>query len=115
MGYRTVVMLSNDRCSEWQNDAELGRKIAVKMNDAMGIRGGGDIGYGTVVECVHADTQTLAILDMYDSFHAIAHGSWVRGQSDNDVALKLLKEAASNLGYRLVRKSRTSLINIYGD
>ena len=27
MGYRTVVMLNNDYCTEWENDPELGRKI----------------------------------------------------------------------------------------
>jgi hypothetical protein len=100
MGFRTVVMLSNDCCNEWQNDAELGRKIVLDMNN----RGTSYMSYGSVVECVHADTQTLAVLDMYDGFKALAHSRWARGQTDNDAALNLLKEAANKLGYRLVRK-----------
>lgn len=34
MGFRTVVMLSNDMCHEWEKDGELGRKISRAMNYA---------------------------------------------------------------------------------
>jgi hypothetical protein len=93
-------MLSNDRHSEWSKDAELGRKIGYAMND----RSGGNLGYGRVVQCVHADTQTLAVLDMYDGFTVLANGCWQHGQKDDEVALKLLKEAADKLGYSLRKK-----------
>lgn len=100
MGFRTVVMLSNDYSQQWQDDPELGKKIFSAANNSVRQ----NLGYGYVVECVHADTQTLAVLDAYDGFKAIAHSGWCRGQSDEEIALKLLKEAADKLGYRLAKK-----------
>lgn len=102
MGFRTVVMLSNDHAHEWSNDPELGRKIS---RDS--IRSGESaLGqYGDVIECVHGDTQTLAVLDGYTSFKCLASKSWARGESENEVAVRLLKEAADQLGFRLVKKS----------
>lgn len=107
MGFRTVVMLCNDRTSEWENDHELGKKIARAMNYANS-RDRSDLAilgnYGRVVECAHADCQTMAILDGYASFQPLSHKGWVRDESKDDVALKLLKEAAEKLGYRLVKR-----------
>lgn len=34
MGFRTVVMLSNDYAHEWEHDPKLGEKIAHAMNYA---------------------------------------------------------------------------------
>lgn len=109
MGYRTVVMLSNDRVSEWENDPELGKKISRAMG--AGVRALSDktrVGeYGEVVECVHGDTQTLAVLDGYSMFNALARKNWASGETSEDVALRLLKEAADKLGYRLTKKPQT--------
>ena len=103
MGYRTVVMLSNDQANEWMNDKELGRKIANASHEPMrGKRG--DIGYGCVVECVHADTETLAFLDSCTGFEPLAHGFWSRDESTHEAVLKLLKDAADKLGYSLRKK-----------
>lgn len=106
MGFRTVVMLCNDQAHEWEKDAELGRKIAGAMNHASSasrehLASVG--GYGRVVECVHADNQTLAILDGYTFFNGIAAKGWVAGEAREEIATKLLKEAAKSLGYRLVK------------
>ena len=74
MGFRTVVMLSNDMCHAWSTDAELGQKIQKAMNyawvtDSDPYSRDNRVGnYGRVVECVHADTQTLSILNHYDGF-----------------------------------------------
>ena len=65
MGFRTVVMLSNDMAHQWEKDEALGKKISRAMNYAndMDRKDMASIsGYGTVVECVHADCQTLAML-----------------------------------------------------
>ena len=107
MGFRTVVMLSNDYAHEWGHDPKLGEKIAHAMNYANDAANNkACVGsYGRVVECVHADTQTIAVLDGYSRFDAIAHKGWSRGESAEDVALRLLKEAADKLGYRLTRKA----------
>lgn len=109
MGFRTVVMLSNDMAHQWDKDAELGRKIARAMsfvNSAKHDRNSRLDNYGTVVQCVHADTQTLAVLDGYTSFDVLSGRSWLPDEQSHDVALKLLKDAADKLGYRLVKKAR---------
>jgi hypothetical protein len=106
MGFRTVVMLSNDMAHEWSKDPELGAKISRAMNYAsdpkrqdMTAIGG----YGRAVECCHADQQTLAILDGYTAFTYVESQPWMRGTSDG-AALRLLKRAAEKFGYRLVKK-----------
>jgi hypothetical protein len=107
MGFRTVVMLSNDTAYLWQKDAELGDKIALAMNYA------GDpkrqdmatIGsYGRAVECTHADCQTLAVLDGYAGFNHVVSDIWARGDEPDATVLRLLKQAAKKLGYRLVKQ-----------
>lgn len=106
MGFRTVVMLNNDQAHEWEKDAELGPKIARAMNHASSANTehlANVGGYGRVVECVHGDNQTLAILDGYTFFSGIAAKGWVPGEHQEEIAAKLLKEAAKRLGYRLVK------------
>lgn len=107
MGYRTVVMLSNDMAHQWSKDANLGDKILGAMNYAGSLERGDMAsfsGYGRVVECVHADNQTLAVLGFYTRFTPIDGQMWKQDESDDAAALRLLKSAANKLGYRLVKK-----------
>lgn len=108
MGYRTLVILYNDQAHEWQKDAKLGQKIAEAMNHIPERSSvsptGADLGYGRVVECSHADTQTLAVVDSYN-FTPIAHDSWASNESRESIAFKLVKAAADKLGFRLVKKT----------
>ena len=107
MGFRTVVVLNNDQSFEWENDAELGRKIFLAAsakcfgNDAQ--RAQRYFPYGDIVEQVHADCQTLAVLDGY-SGAPIAHSHWQRGQTDAQRDLALLKDLADRMGYRISKK-----------
>lgn len=109
MGFRTVVVLSNDRSSEWQNDPQLGNKIFHAASMAQWARdqdGARDtLPYGHIVEQVHADTQTVAFLDGY-SGKAVAHEHWHRGQTEDQKNLAMLKALAGVLGYRVVRKTK---------
>lgn len=102
MGFRTVVILHNDRSSEWRDDPELGRKIAHSMNYAhsRGYNSEASFGYGSVVECAHADTQTIAVIDSY-RMYAISHRNWYPEQSVEDRDVALLRQAAKKYGYRL--------------
>jgi hypothetical protein len=107
MGFRTVVMLSNDLCHEWSKDPKLGEKISLAMNyaSATSRQDMAGIGsYGRAVECCHADNQTLAMLDGYTMFRHIDAQPWARGSSHEDATLRLLKSAANKLGYRLVKQ-----------
>lgn len=103
MGYRTVVMLCNDMTHEWENDAELGKKISYAMN-CVGHAGSKIDNYGSVVQCTHGDTQTLAVLDGYTMFRKLSSKGWQHNEYKDDVAVKLLKAAAEDLGYRLVKR-----------
>ncbi len=109
MGFRTVVMLNNDWCTEWENDPELGKKISQAMNYCRPPSPRHHLNplgqYGRVVECVHADTQTLVRLDHYQGFDAMAQTWRTFGPSTDEDMLDLLKEAADKLGYRMVKKS----------
>lgn len=110
MGFRTVVMLSNDMSHEWSKDAELGQKIQKAMNYAWvpdndpHWRDSRVGNYGRVVECVHADTQTLSVLTHYEGFKPLYHNGWRKDIAEDTIALNLIKEAADKLGYRLVKK-----------
>lgn len=106
MGYRTVVVLYNDQAAAWENDPHLGKKIASAMNHAMGTPGpDANLGFGQVVECTHADTQTLGVFNSY-AFRPMAHGHWFHGQTDEAMQLSLLKAAADKLGFRLTKKPK---------
>lgn len=110
MGFRTVVMLNNDRCGEWENDPDLGKKIAHAMNDPKPTAESPfrrDVGgYGKVVECVHADTNTLAMLSGYTQLDPLAYSQWHKGKSDDEVVLAMLKDAAEKLGFKLVKTGK---------
>lgn len=105
MGHRTVVVLSNDRAHEWKNDPELGNKISTAAA-YLSHNPNYYFPYGEVVEQVHADVQTVAVLDGYGGT-AVAHGNWRQNESEEDKNLRLLKEFADKLGYRVVKKSKT--------
>ena len=109
MGFRTVVMLNNDCHHQWSTDPALGEKISLAMNYASDPKRSdmAAIGsYGRAVECVHADNQTLAMLDGYTAFTHIDAQPWARGDDQDSAVLRLLKQAAKKFGYRLV-KART--------
>lgn len=107
MGFRTVVMLNNDRAHEWMADHDLGEKIirATSHCSALHRQEMSSVGnYGRVVECCHADNQTLAMLGHYTQFNIVGGQSWKRDESDAESMVRLLKYAAGKLGYRLVRQ-----------
>jgi hypothetical protein len=101
MGFRTVVVLSNDLAHEWEKDPELGRKIWA----AAASNGREDLRYGSIVEQVHADAQTLAVLDSYNG-KAVAYSHWHHGQSPEARDLSLLKDMAEKMGYKVVKKAK---------
>ena len=108
MCYRTVVVLSNDQASTWENDPKLGAKIAEAMNFASGTMNEDDkrnahFGYGRVVECAHANLNTLAMLNNY-GMTTLGHGSWRSGQEHEAARPEPHKSAADRLGFTLTKK-----------
>ncbi len=111
MGYRTVVLLENDRASEWEHDPGLGRKIAIAMNHASTTRLDGEVSrqaelpFGKVIACHHADTQVIGVFNSY-SFKPMAYSNWYSREDEEAMKLKMLKLAAEEMGYRLVKRSK---------
>lgn len=108
MGYRTVVMLSNDESYLWEKDPELGKKISIasaKCNS----RRESNVSFdgGSVVQCVHGDVKTIALLDGYDMFTPMANGVFSTTVSEEDLTVELLRAAADKLGFRLVKKAKS--------
>jgi hypothetical protein len=104
MGYRTTVILFNDQAEEWMKDPELGRKIFTATGRMNGLDPG-SLNYGRVVECCHADTQTLAVVDSYN-FEPISHDFFTMNEPDADRNIKLLRMAAEKLGFELKKKTK---------
>ena len=103
MGFRTIVALSNDRSSDWERNPDLGREIMM-LSASREDRTGSASRIGLeLVECTHADTQSLIIADGYTA-KAVAFGHWHRGQTTEQRDLALLKDLADRLGYRVSKK-----------
>lgn len=98
MGFRTVVVLNNDKADEWESDPYLGEKIMAAASYRENY-----FPYGKIVEQVHADTQSLISLDGYAG-DVVASTHWHRGQSDEVRNLALLKDMAEHMGYRISKK-----------
>jgi hypothetical protein len=102
VGFRTVVVLNNDQAHEWDHDPELGRKIwtaAVMTNRPLP---DGHFQYGQIIEQVHADCETLAVLDGCGG-RPLTHASWYAGKTETDTEEELFKKLAKKLGYRVSR------------
>lgn len=107
MGFRTVVILNNDRADEWENDPLLGKKIAHDMNYVHDRDRATDLeGYGRVIECAHADNQTLMLIDSLRG-DAVAHSFWSRTETPEQMKVKMLRDMADRLGYTIVKRRET--------
>lgn len=100
MGFRTIVALSNDLSSDWGNDPNLGRKISALASYGHDHNGEASVIGLTLVECTHADTQSLIIADGY-SASPITYSNWHKGQTNEARDLELLKNLAAIHGYRI--------------
>jgi hypothetical protein len=104
MGFRTVVILNNDLAHEWSHDPELGNKIVRDMNYVNDKDRFSELSnYGRVIECTHADTQTLMLIDSLQGT-PVAHGFWSRTEDADAIKLKMLRDMADRLGYRISKK-----------
>ena len=110
MGFRTLVLLNNDAQLDWEN-GPLGKQIACAQHGAFGAKQG-DLGYaGTVVQCCHADQESLFFVEGLGA-HELRYGTLTEG-TDHAVAnskqltfkaVETLKAVADRLGYKLIKK-----------
>lgn len=107
MGYRTVVVLNNDAAHEWMNDPNLGKLIvkASSFHEGGDIKGGGYRNYGEVVQCVHADNNSLVEVANY-SGKIVAAGHWHHNETPETRKLELLKRFADSMGYTIRKKAK---------
>lgn len=108
MGFRTVIVLNNDQAHEWSKDPNLGDKIWISA--VAGTDRDADLRtrfpYGEIVEQVHADCETLAVLDGYGG-RSLVHASWYHNKTQQQTEEELLKKLAKRLGYRVSRIKST--------
>ncbi len=105
MGVRIVVVLQNDLAHEWALDPNLGKQIlAIAQWHTLGLGPypNEELIGGKVIECCDDSIQSLIALDGY-SVHTLALVDKVHGQTKSRIIFNLLKEAARNLGYSIVR------------
>lgn len=111
MGFKTTIVISNDRLYDIRRDAEafveeitrmaggcLTTKRALELKQYPHFYGLCD-----VVDVSHADTATLVMVSDY-SGEILAH--WNARKRDDAGKLAILKEAADKLGYRLSKKPK---------
>jgi hypothetical protein len=98
MGYRTVVILNNDHSHLWRKNPNLGQLIDAAIHSEQKTVGD----YGRVVECVHADVQTLLLVDSL-SAAPVASSVFFPGETTEQIKKKLLLELAAETGYTLIR------------
>jgi hypothetical protein len=105
MGHRTVVVFNNDHLDVLRQDQEIGRKIqlailkyCVNPDEAVI----GNLGY--VAEQAHADLAKLVIIGNKGQFGLVELAGLHNSHNDPECELTLLKQAADNMGYSLVKK-----------
>lgn len=110
MGFRTLVLLNNDRQLDWEDEWALGKKIHHSQFSRKGERQElEDVG-GKVIQCCHTDTKTLLVVDHLDA-HDITYPAIdqdtgkISGLPASEV-LALLKQAAGQLGFNLTKKPK---------
>lgn len=107
MGYRTVVVLNDDLHHIWANEPNLGHFIGRAATRTANSGKAEPVGtnFGYVVECVHADTQTLGFFDSFSFIRAATQQSLSKITDEQKISL--LKDAAAELGYTLRKKRAT--------
>lgn len=107
MGFRTVVILDNNHTREWSTDPKLGEKIVFASANVGSKRNpeGADLDHGRVIECCHQDIESLIVLNGLYLSRVMAINWNQKNVPQEEANLRLIKEAANNLGYRLVKKS----------
>lgn len=109
MGFRTVVILSNDSC--WSDDPHLAHKIFRAAAQVHGFQREnepmrGHFDGGMVVEVTHSDTETLLQVSSLNA-KELARGWWAGSGNEDEVLRGMLSRAADKLGYKLIRKPKT--------
>ena len=109
MGYRTVVVHANDDQHNWEQDPELGKKIAKAAAANVQRLGFQSFAYGSVVEVQHADCQRLVVLDSYNGT-PIAEKPWYRNESRVEIEVTLVRQAARQVAAVVWSRSNMELI-----
>lgn len=96
MGFRTVVIISNDRAHEITDPV-----LKDAVYGAWSKKDHHFEGPYRIVEQCHADQATLMKISTLGA-EPLAHGNW----NEADLDVTLLKRAAAKLGYSLVKKRK---------
>jgi hypothetical protein len=108
MGFNTTVVVMNDSLDFIRRDTDFGKKLADAIQSAavkcpVGISALGASNAATVIETHHADG--IALCAIGGNYGSRLTTLWYVGDITSDECkLKILKQFADDLGYRIVRK-----------
>lgn len=106
MGINTTVLILNDYLHDIEKDEGFGFRLSGGIQaHNLGSKSDLYIGHGTkIISSVHADYSSLLVVgENTGSRLAISKNYKI---PESDVNLELLKQAADNLGYKLIKKSK---------
>ena len=114
MGFNSVVIVMHDALNEIKEDKEFGEKLYYAClrdyeDKPRDIQSGCSVNAATVVATAHADL--IHLIAAGGNYGSIINTMFERyyHHGDKEAELKLLKKAASELGYRLVKKPKKGL------
>lgn len=107
MGYRTILILSNDDAGGW-GDTDLGKAIQAAASRRLCERTGeinfGGNQIGTVIQCEHADTESIV---HFSSLHGTVLGrSFYNSRTTEEEQREaMIVQIAESMGYKLVKNT----------
>jgi hypothetical protein len=105
MGYRTTILIDNDHTDVLLLDQSIGKKIYNAVHGFNHTSDGRFGNLGGVIEQAHADVARLMVIGANGSFSGDVLASIPYTPHEDNPAVILLKEAAFELGYKLVKRS----------
>lgn len=111
MGFQTLVVINNDRIHEARKNTELGTQLYNAVGRAS-IDSPTDFGHGigSIYRPSHANQCSLLVFgNLQVQEIAAVYGGY---PGNTELQLRLLKQAAARLGYRLHRKTECKTLNL---
>lgn len=104
MGHNATMVINMDLVDQIKNDPKFGEKV---YNAALQVVRGEPVSIDNVaamIDCHHADWYQVMIVGNNAAIVPKSGTNWRRGDTDDDVKFRVLKELAEELGYRVSKK-----------
>ncbi len=105
MGHNATMVISMDLAHLIKDDSKFGEKV---YNAALRVVRGEPVSIDNVaamIDCHHADWYQVMIVGNNSAIVPKSGTNWQRDDTEDDVKLRVLKELAEELGYRVSKKT----------